>query len=90
MNDLGVLIESITPLYNSYKKNKNTLHPKESIKIMWDLGNILNTYIEKNNLRRLQKNDIRKLKMGKILEKKYSKNSVNIFYINRNKKIKHN
>ena len=46
--------------------------------------------IEKNNLRRLQKNDIRKLKMGKILEKKYSKNSVNIFYINRNKKIKHN
>ena len=46
--------------------------------------------IEKNNLRRLQKNDIRKLKMGKILEKKYSKNSVNIFYINKNKKIKHN
>ena len=51
MNDLGGLIESITPLYNSYKKNKNNLHPKESIKIMWDLGDILNTYIEKNNLK---------------------------------------
>ena len=46
--------------------------------------------IEKNNLRRLKKNDIKKLKMGKILEKKYSKNSVNIFYINKNKKIKNN
>tara|TARA_Y100001970_G_C14179215_1_gene828831 strand:+ start:808 stop:1683 length:876 start_codon:yes stop_codon:yes gene_type:complete len=51
MNNLSSLIESITPFYNSYKQNKNTLHPKESIKIMWDLGNILNTYIVKKNLK---------------------------------------
>ena len=46
--------------------------------------------IEKNSLRRLKKNDIKYLKMGKVLENKYSKNSVNIFYINKNLKIKNN
>ena len=46
--------------------------------------------IEKDNLRKLKKNDIKKLKMGKILERKYSKNSVNIFYINKNLKIETN
>ena len=44
--------------------------------------------IEKNNLRKLKNKDIKKLKMGKILERKYSKNSVNIFYINKSLKIK--
>ena len=43
--------------------------------------------IEKDNLRKLEKKDIKKLKMGKILERKYSKNSVNIFYINKSLKI---
>jgi len=46
--------------------------------------------IEKDNFRKLKKNDIKKLKMGKILEKKYSKNSVNIFYINKSLKIGNN
>ena len=43
-----------------------------------------------DSLRRLKKNDIKYLKMGKVLEKKYLKNSVNIFYINKNLKIKNN
>jgi len=46
--------------------------------------------IENDSLRRLKKNDIKYLKMGKVLEKKYLKNSVNIFYINKNLKIKNN
>lgn len=46
--------------------------------------------IEENNLIRLQKRDITKLKMGKILENKYSKNSVNIFFISKNKNFKSN
>jgi len=44
--------------------------------------------IEKDNLRKLKNNDIKKLKMGRILENRYSKNSVNIFYINKKFKIK--
>ncbi len=44
--------------------------------------------IEKNKLKKLLNKDIEKLKMGKILEQKYLKNSVNIFYINQKIKIK--
>ena len=43
--------------------------------------------IESNSLIKLKKKDIKKLEMGKILEEKYSKNSVNIFYINKSKII---
>ena len=43
--------------------------------------------IEKDNLRKLKNNDIKKLKMGKILENKYFKTSINIFYINKKIKI---
>ena len=43
--------------------------------------------IEKNSLIKLFNEDIKKLKTGKILEKKYSKNSVNIFYISKKTKI---
>ena len=43
--------------------------------------------IESNNLIKLKKKDIKELKMGKILEEKYSKNSVNIFYVNKSKII---
>ena len=43
--------------------------------------------IEKDNLRKLKNNDIKKLKMIKILENKYFKTSINIFYINKKIKI---
>lgn len=40
--------------------------------------------IEKNSLVRLNTNQIKSLIMGNILEKKYKKNSVNLFYIHKN------
>jgi len=46
--------------------------------------------IEKNNFKKLLNRDIKKLKMGRILEKKYSKNSVNIFYISKKRKLNNN
>jgi len=84
-------------MYNFIKKNKPVMlveYNNSNFKYIYNKLKI-DYYcyiydIEKNNLRRLQKSDITKLKMGKILESKYSKNSVNIFYINKNKKIKNN
>lgn len=43
--------------------------------------------IDKNILLKLNKKQIKMLKSGKILEKKYKKNSVNIFYIDKKKII---
>ena len=40
--------------------------------------------IEKNSLIRLSAKQIQSLIMGNILEKKYRKNSVNLFYIHKN------
>ena len=41
------IIEDLTPLYNQYANNKNNLSGAESLKIMWDFGEIINNYIEK-------------------------------------------
>ena len=41
------IIEDLTPLYNQYANNKNNLSGAESLKIMWDIGEIINDYIEK-------------------------------------------
>ena len=41
------IIESLTPLYNKYANNKNNLSGGESLKIMWDIGEIIYNYIEK-------------------------------------------
>lgn len=51
MDNLTELIELITPIYNSYKQTKDQNHPKESIKIIWDMGKILNDYIHKNKVK---------------------------------------
>ena len=40
--------------------------------------------IEKNKLIKLKKQNIKNLILGKKLEKKYTKNSVNLFYIPKN------
>ena len=53
------------------------------------LKNKYNCYyynFDKNQLQRLMIMDILRLKSGKILENKYKKNSVNVFFINNNKK----
>ena len=43
--------------------------------------------IDKNNFKRLTKSDIEKLIKGKIYDKKYNKNSINLFFIPENYKI---
>ena len=81
-------------MYNLIKKNKPVLLIEYNKSNFKDIYNRLKIDyycymydIESNNLRRLKKKDIKKLQMGKILEKKYSKNSVNVFYVNKLKKI---
>ena len=44
------IIGEITPLYNQYANNKNDLSGADSLKIMWDIGEIINDYIEKLNI----------------------------------------
>lgn len=44
------LIKAITPLYNSYKQNKGTKKGRDALNIMWDIGNLLKTYIEDHKI----------------------------------------
>ena len=44
------LIKKITPIYNSYQKEKGVFSPTQLIMIMWDIGDILNNYIKQNNI----------------------------------------
>jgi hypothetical protein len=48
--DLDNLIQEITPLYNSYKKEKLTLSGVQSLEVMWEVGFLLSDYIEKNTI----------------------------------------
>ena len=47
--DINTLIGDITPLYNQYKQDKN-ITGKEALKIMWEIGEILQIYIKKNDI----------------------------------------
>lgn len=44
------LIKTITPLYNNYKLNKSSISGKEALIIMWEIGQVLKLYIDKNNI----------------------------------------
>jgi len=44
------LIKELSPLYNSYKKNKSALGGTASLQIMWDIGDVLQKFIFKNNI----------------------------------------
>ena len=50
MNNLDILIEAITPLYNSYRQKKEILSGTEALGIMWDIGEVLKQYIEENKI----------------------------------------
>lgn len=45
------IIEKITPLYNYYKREKTSISGTNAIAIMWEIGQILNFYIEKYTLK---------------------------------------
>ena len=75
----------------SYNVHGNESSSTEaSMKTAYELlKNKYNCYyynFDKNQLQRLMIMDILRLKSGKILENKYKKNSVNVFFINNNKK----
>ena len=48
--DIHSLIETITPLYNKYKQNKEIVSGTDALKIMWDIGDILKKFIEQNDV----------------------------------------
>jgi len=50
MNNLNELISNITPLYNEYKNNKNSISWTDALLIMLEIGENLNTYIEKHRI----------------------------------------
>jgi len=45
------LIKEITPLYNTYIENRRTISGMNALKIMWDIGDILDKYIEKFDIK---------------------------------------
>lgn len=47
--NLDTLIKEITPLYNSYKENTKTIKGTDAVKIMWEIGDWIKRYLEKNN-----------------------------------------
>ena len=48
--NINKIINIITPKYNYYVKNKSTLSGNKSLKIMWNIGNILESYINDLNI----------------------------------------
>ncbi len=48
--NINLLIEAISPLYNQYKQQSRTISGTDALIIMWDIGDILKTYIEENNV----------------------------------------
>ena len=44
------LIERMTPLYNSYKKNGRKMKAREAIKLMWAIGNMINEFVTVNKI----------------------------------------
>lgn len=47
--NLDTLIKEITPLYNSYKENTKTIKGTDAVKTMWEIGDCIKRYLEKNN-----------------------------------------
>jgi len=50
MPDITELIRNITPLYNQYKQNKESLSGTQSLILMWEIGDYLKKYIDRNNV----------------------------------------
>jgi hypothetical protein len=48
--NIDILIERITPLYNTYKSQSNEIKGIEALKIMWEIGDLLKEYLDKNKI----------------------------------------
>ena len=49
--DTRELINKLTPSYNSYRKNKNKFCATDLLKIIWEVGDILNNFIDNSKIR---------------------------------------
>lgn len=47
---IELLIEEMTPLYNMYKTNGADMTASQSMKLMWDIGNLIRNFVESNNI----------------------------------------
>lgn len=47
--NLNTLIEEITPLYNTYKENSGTIKGTEAVKLMWEIGDLIQKYLKEND-----------------------------------------
>lgn len=48
--DIKKLITNLTPLYNEYRKNRETNTPVEQVVLMWKIGDILKNFIDQNDI----------------------------------------
>jgi hypothetical protein len=48
--DIKNLIIELTPLYNEYRKNRETNTPVQQIILMWKIGDILKNFIDQNDI----------------------------------------
>jgi hypothetical protein len=48
--DIDSLIKDITPLYNLYKENSGNISGAEALKIMWEIGDLIRQFLEKNDV----------------------------------------
>ena len=51
MKDTNQLINSITPFYNQYKSQKDSITGTKALEIMWEIGDLLKSYIEEHSIK---------------------------------------
>jgi len=49
--DKKALIETIAPLYNYYKENKDKISPVEALEIMWDIGDHIKSFLDSHKVK---------------------------------------
>ena len=48
--EINQLITNLTPLYNEYRKNRDTAVPVEQIILMWKIGDVLKKFLAENDI----------------------------------------
>ena len=48
--NLDLLIKDLTPLYNQYKEKSSDISGTDALAIMWDMGDILKTFLDNNDI----------------------------------------
>lgn len=48
--NIDLLIKELTPLYNEYKEKNKTISGTDALIIMWEMGDILKTFLDNNDI----------------------------------------